>query len=144
MCNSLEERSSPLRSAALHLSTLAENVIRCVLNDAFPRVRLLHNFSIRCRAPEAYRNRFFSNRIINYSTRLGICLVIVISLIPLFPVQLLPFVVSRRNVWSAGRIFDRGKGILSASTISRARHFDRDKKNRRQSFPPFSGERNRA
>lgn len=40
MCNSLEERSSPLRSAALHLSTLAEIVIRCVLNAAFPRINL--------------------------------------------------------------------------------------------------------
>lgn len=40
MCNSLEERSSPLRSAALHLSTLAEIVIRSVLNAAFPRINL--------------------------------------------------------------------------------------------------------
>lgn len=40
MCNSLEERSSPLRSAALHLSTLAEIVIRYVLNAAFPRINL--------------------------------------------------------------------------------------------------------
>ena len=40
MCNSLEERSSPLRSAALHLSTLAEIVIRSVLNVAFPRINL--------------------------------------------------------------------------------------------------------